>query len=96
MQGNRDISAAEAALIERGLREAAAEATAQLKRAARSDIRVECLAAIRYLGQTHHLDIPLSAELFGDAQFRSLVEAFQKQYASLLKVSEMGNHRKYY
>lgn len=87
VQGNRSILADEAFLVERGLRDAAAEATAQLKRAARSDIRVECLAAIRYLGQTHHLDIPLSEETFGESQFRALIDAFQKHYASLFGAS---------
>lgn len=87
VQGGRTISAAEAALIERGLRKAAAEATEHLKRAARSEIRVECLAAIRYLGQTHHLDVPVSVASFGETEYKALVAEFQKQYASLFGAS---------
>ncbi len=83
VQGGRTIKPNEAALIERGLREAADEALAQLQRAARSDIRVECLAAIRYLGQTHHVDVPVSANKFGEPEFKALVDAFQMHYASL-------------
>ncbi len=87
VQGNRTITSEEAARVERGLREAADEATAQLQRAARSEIRVACLAAIRYLGQTHHLDVQLSAATFGEAEFGALVDLFQKQYASLFGAS---------
>ena len=87
VQGGRNITAAETSLIEKGLAEAAAEATGQLERAARSNISVECLAAIRYLGQTHHLDIPLGAGTFGEAAYRALIDAFQKQYASLFGAS---------
>lgn len=87
VQGNRNISAAEASLIEQGLREASAEATAQLRRAARSGIRVECFAATRYLGQTHFLDVPLHSTSFGDAEFKALVDTFQAHYASLFGAS---------
>lgn len=83
VQGGRSIAPAEAALIEQGLRTASAQATAQLARAARTEIQIQCFAAIRYLGQTHHLDIPLAPDRFGEAEFRSLIEAFQHQYAGL-------------
>lgn len=87
VQGARSITAAEAALIEQGLQEASREAADQLRRAARADIRVTCFAAIRYLGQTHHLDIPLASGHFAEPEFKALVASFQKQYASLFGVS---------
>ncbi len=87
VQANRSITAAEAAVVEKGLREASTEAADQLVHAARADIRVACFAAIRYLGQTHYLDIPLASDGFNEASFRALVDAFQKQYASLFGVS---------
>ena len=83
IQGARAITVQEAALVECGLRDASAEATRQLAQSARTDIRVECYAAVRYLGQTHSLDVPLTAGTFAEAEFRALLEGFQKQYASL-------------
>ena len=83
VQANRSISAAEAALVEDGLHAASAEAIRHLERAARSDIHVQCFAAIRYLGQTHHLDAALASDVFGAAEFKVLLDAFQRQYASL-------------
>ena len=83
IQANRSISQAEAARVEESLGTASKEVTSQLRRAARSEIRVELMAAVRYLGQTHHLDIPLANARFGEVEFRALIDAFQKQYAGL-------------
>jgi N-methylhydantoinase A len=83
VQGNRSITAAEAALVAQGLSAASREVSAHLERAARSGIHVECRAAIRYLGQTHHLDVPVRGEAFGEGEYRALVDAFQRHYASL-------------
>ena len=83
VQGSRTISAEEASLIERGIRDAAADVSRHLAGAARTSIRVDCFAAIRYLGQTHHLDVQLDGGSFAEPEFRALVEAFQRHYASL-------------
>ncbi|MCC6780789.1 MAG: hydantoinase/oxoprolinase family protein [Hyphomicrobiales bacterium] len=87
VQGSRSITAPEAMLIDRSLRTAAAEVAAHLESAARSDIRIACFAAIRYLGQTHHLDILLADASFDETDFQTLIGAFQRQYASLFGVT---------
>lgn len=87
VQGSRTITEAEAAVVAQGLRDAAAEANAHLARSARSAARVACFASIRYLGQTHTLDIPLRSEAFGESAFRMLVDDFQAQYAALFGAS---------
>lgn len=86
VQGTRTITAAEAALVEKGLQEASSEAAEQLRRSAKTEIGIACFAAIRYLGQTHHLDIPLVSSKFGEAEFKTLVSAFQEQYSGLFGV----------
>ena len=87
VQGNRSIEPAEAALIERGLRDAAAEATTHLQSTARDEIDIGTFAAVRYLGQTHHLDVPIEPGTFAEAEFRKLIAAFQTQYSTLFGVS---------
>lgn len=83
IQGNRSISAAEAAIVDRGLGEAADEVAAHLGRVVRGQIRIDRLAAVRYLGQTHYLNVPISEGGFGEPEYRQLIAAFQSQYASL-------------
>jgi N-methylhydantoinase A len=87
IQGSRTISGSEAATIERGLREASSEVSQHLAAAARTGIRVECFASIRYLGQTHSLDVPIAADRFGAPEFGALVEGFRRLYASLFGMS---------
>ena len=87
LQGQRPITPDECALIEKGLREASEEVEAHLSKAVRSGIRVTASAAVRYRGQTHHLDVPLAAGAFGETQFRTLIDAFQRRYEALFGVS---------
>jgi N-methylhydantoinase A len=51
--------------------------------AARDNVRVEPHVAIRFRGQTHHLDVPVKGALFDQDAFRDVVARFESQYETL-------------
>jgi N-methylhydantoinase A len=51
--------------------------------AAKGQIALERSMAIRYRGQTHHLDIPVDADVFDHAAFERLTKLFEQQYEAL-------------
>ena len=67
---------------------AIASATSEVRRnlelaAAKGDVRIEPHVAIRFRGQTHHLDVPVSGGTFDQAAFRDVVSRFEAQYETL-------------
>jgi N-methylhydantoinase A len=87
VQGRRALTPEEAGRVEAGLQAAADEVHAQIGRAAGTRVAVARFVSVRYLGQTHHLDIPLESGQFDDAAYRAVVAAFQGQYADLFGVA---------
>jgi N-methylhydantoinase A len=51
--------------------------------AARASIRVERTVAIRFRGQSHHLDVPLEGDLFDLDVFRAVTARFEADYEAL-------------
>jgi N-methylhydantoinase A len=51
--------------------------------AAKDNVRVEPHVAIRFRGQTHHLDVPVKGALFDQDAFRDVVARFESQYETL-------------
>jgi N-methylhydantoinase A len=65
--------------------EALATVTKEVRRhltlaAAGAEISVERSIAVRYRGQTHHLDIPVDTESFDRSAFDRLTKSFEEQY----------------
>ena len=70
--------------VTEALRAAAEEVRNNLALAGpRGDIRVERFVAIKFRGQTNHLDIPFDGDAFTLDTFRFVTSAFEKQYESL-------------
>lgn len=87
VQGGRSLTEAESKCIEDGLVAAMREVKSQIGHAARTGLTLARFVSVRYLGQTHHLDIPIEGTQFGEMEYRRLVAAFQRQYADLFGVA---------
>ena len=87
IQGTRAIKPEERALIKAGLATAEAEVAKNLEGTAKTGMHIERYAAVRYLGQTHHLDIAMPAGDFDEAAEARLFQTFRNQYAALFGVS---------
>ena len=49
----------------------------------KGDIRIESFVAIKFRGQTNHLDIPFDGNVFTLDTFKSVTSAFEQQYEAL-------------
>jgi N-methylhydantoinase A len=75
---------ADLARVARALESASAEVRRHLAAASgRAEVRIERFAAIRFRGQTHHLDIPLSGDGFDAAIFAEATARFEREYEQL-------------
>jgi N-methylhydantoinase A len=84
VQAGRDPTVDELRRIHTGLDAALAEVHASLALAsATGAVRIERFVAIRFRGQTHHLDVALEGDAFGPEQFRQATAAFERQYETL-------------
>jgi N-methylhydantoinase A len=84
IQPGRTPNEAELERINTGLEDCLADVKANLALAsARDDIRIERYVAIRFRGQTHHLDVPVDESRFDTAAFKRTTDAFEHQYETL-------------
>ena len=84
LQAGRVANEAEVARVTAGLAEALKDVTANLAAAgAGADRRVERHAAIRFRGQTHHLDVPLAEAHFNAEAFSQATQDFGKMYDAM-------------
>jgi N-methylhydantoinase A len=84
VQSGRAPSVDELRRIRMGLEAALAEVRVNLAFASSTgEVRIERFIAIRFRGQTHHLDVALGAGPFGPEQFRQATAAFEQQYDTL-------------
>ncbi len=84
IQPGRSPDKRELERINSGLEECLADVKSNLAIAsARSDIKLERFVAIRFRGQTHHLDIRVPEGTFDAAAFKQTTDAFEQQYETL-------------
>jgi N-methylhydantoinase A len=84
IQPGRSPSDAELERINAGLAESLADVKDNLALAsAKTDIQIERFVAIRFRGQTHHLDVPVDDGAFDQAAFKKAAAAFEQQYETL-------------
>jgi N-methylhydantoinase A len=84
IQPGRSPNKAELDRINAGLEESLADVKANLALAsADTAIRIERYVAIRFRGQTHHLDVPVDERTFDAAAFKQTTDAFEQQYETL-------------
>lgn len=81
LQAGRSANEAEIARVAAGLEAALADVRGNLASAgAGASMRVERRAAIRFRGQTHHLDVPLNDGAFDAAAFAAATARFEAMY----------------
>jgi N-methylhydantoinase A len=84
IQPGRGPSEAELKRINAGLAECLADVKTNLSLAsARTNIQIERFIAIRFRGQTHHLDVPVDDGAYDDAAFKMTAATFERQYETL-------------
>ncbi len=84
IQPGRSPNTAELDRINAGLEECLADVRANLALAsARTDIKIERFVAIRFRGQTHHLDVAVEDRVFDSEAYRQTTAAFEQQYEIL-------------
>jgi N-methylhydantoinase A len=84
IQPGRMPTAAELDRINAGLAECVDDVKANLALAsARTGIGIERFVAIRFRGQTHHLDVPVDDRPFDVEAFKRTTSAFERQYETL-------------
>lgn len=84
IQPGRPPTSDECARISHGLHDSLAEVLANLSlAAARTNVRIERYLAIRFRGQTNHLDVALDTDAFDAAAFRAAATRFEAQYETL-------------
>ena len=84
LQAGRTANAEEVARVVTGLEDALADVRANLAAAgAGASVRIERHAAVRFRGQTHHLDVPLADGAFDAAAFRAATEKFGAMYDAM-------------
>lgn len=72
------------AKIDRGLRDARVEVEKQLESAIGNEsVEIKSSIAVRYRGQTHHLDVEVSASRFGRSELEQVLASFERQYETL-------------
>ena len=82
--------------IAAALRGASDEVGNYLARAAgKGETRIERFISIRFRGQTHHLDVPLSMERFDLDTFRAATAQFERQYETLFGRGAAFSHAGY-
>lgn len=70
--------------INAGLSQCLADVQANLAlAAAKTNVQIERFIAIRFRGQTHHLDVPVGAGNFDQSTFEAVTTAFEEQYETL-------------
>lgn len=84
MPAGRSPTFEELARISSGLAESLADVRANLATAsAKTAVQIERFIAIRFRGQTHHLDVAIEDEDFTEATFRTVTVSFERQYETL-------------
>lgn len=84
IQPGRSPNDAELKRINAGLEGCLADVKANLALAsAKTNVRIERFVAIRFRGQTHHLDVPVADGAFDQAAFKKAAAAFEQQYETL-------------
>ncbi len=84
MPAGRSPTSEELARISSGLAESLADVRANLATAsAKTAVQIERFIAIRFRGQTHHLDVVIEDESFTEATFRTVTASFERQYETL-------------
>jgi len=84
IQPGRSPNDAELKRINAGLAECLADVKINLALAsARTNVQIERFIAIRFRGQTHHLDICVEDGAFDQAAFRKIAADFERQYEAL-------------
>jgi N-methylhydantoinase A len=84
IQAGRNPTADELARISAGLNGALADVQANLAIAsAKTTVQIERFVAIRFRGQTHHLDVAVEGADFTDAAFKQVTSSFEQQYETL-------------
>ena len=84
VQAGRNPTADELSRIATGLAEALADVKSNLAVAAgKAPVQIERFIAIRFRGQTHHLDVALPGTDFSAAAFKEVTAAFEHQYETL-------------
>jgi N-methylhydantoinase A len=84
IQPGRSPNDAELKRINTGLAECLADVKNNLLLAsARTNIQIERFIAIRFRGQTHHLDVPVDDGAYDEAAFKKTAATFEQQYETL-------------
>jgi N-methylhydantoinase A len=84
IQPGRSPNDAELKRINDGLAECLADVKANLALAsAKTNVQIERFIAVRFRGQTHHLDVPVEDSVFDQAAFRKVAADFDRQYETL-------------
>jgi N-methylhydantoinase A len=84
IQPGRSPSDAELKRINAGLAECLADVKNNLALAsAKTNIQIERFIAIRFRGQTHHLDVPVDDGAYDQAAFKKAAATFEQQYETL-------------
>lgn len=84
LQTGRNPTTHELTRISAALADSAADVHANLAlAAAKTNVQIERFVAVRFRGQTHHLDVAIDNAEFTATTFRSLTATFEKQYETL-------------
>lgn len=84
IQPGRRPNDAELKRINSGLAECLADVKANLALAsAKTNVQIERFIAIRFRGQTHHLDVAVDDGSFDQAAFKTVAANFERQYETL-------------
>jgi N-methylhydantoinase A len=84
IQPGRSPNDVELKRINDGLAECLADVKANLALAsAKTNVQIERFIAVRFRGQTHHLDVPVEDSVFDLAAFRKAAADFDRQYETL-------------